>query len=221
MGDVIVGLAAIAVGALFCFRGYLAMRIIIPIWGAFAGFVLGAGLAANIAGERFLGTAVSWVVGLIVGVLFGLLAYLYYEVSVVLAMAAIGFSLGTSLMVAVGVSWNWLIVLVGVLVGVLLAVAAIVADLPMVLLTVLTALAGATAVVAGIMLAVGTITNESLNSAVTTERLNDNWWWYLVYVALAIGGIVVQLRSSDPTSGSMRDSWAAGGGRQLRGRSPA
>jgi hypothetical protein len=134
----------------------------------------------------------------------------------VLAMAAIGFSLGTSLMVAVGVSWNWLIVLVGVLVGVLLAVAAILADLPMVLLTVLTALAGATAVVAGIMLAVGTITNESLNSAVTTERLNDNWWWYLLYAALAVAGIVVQIRSSDPTSGSMRESWTAGGGRQLR-----
>jgi hypothetical protein len=221
MADVIVGLAAIAVGALFCFRGYLAMRIIIPIWGAFAGFVLGAGLAANLADDRFLGTAVSWIVGLVVGLLFGLLAYLYYEISIVLAMAAIGFSLGTSSMVAVGASWNWLIVLVGVLVGVLLAVAAIVVDLPMVLLTVLTALAGATAVVAGIMLAVGTITNESLNSAVTTERLNDNWWWYLVYVALAIGGIVVQLRSSDRTSGSMRDSWTADGGRQLRGRPPA
>ena len=74
----------------------------------------------------------------------------------------------------------------------------------------------ATAVVAGIMLAVGTITNESLNTAVTTERLNDNWWWYLLYVALAVGGIVVQLRSTDPTSGSLRESWTAGGGRQLR-----
>ena len=44
MQDVVVGLLAIAVGALFAFRGYFAMRVIIPIWGAFAGFMLGAGL---------------------------------------------------------------------------------------------------------------------------------------------------------------------------------
>ncbi len=49
--------------------------------------------------------------------LFGLLAYLYYEVSVVLAMSAIGFALGTSLMVAIGVTWSWLIVVIGVIAG--------------------------------------------------------------------------------------------------------
>ena len=43
MQDVIFGLIAIAAGALFCFRGYLAFRLIIPIWGAFVGFATGAG----------------------------------------------------------------------------------------------------------------------------------------------------------------------------------
>ena len=39
MQDIIVGVLAIAIGALFCFRGWIAMRIVIPIWGAFAGFL--------------------------------------------------------------------------------------------------------------------------------------------------------------------------------------
>mgnify|MGYP006199470863 CR=1 FL=1 len=115
MGDVVLGILAVLIGLLFCFRGYLAMRLVIPVWGAFAGFMLGAGLVASFADEGFLASALGWLVGAGVAVLFALLAYLYYEVSVLLAMAAIGFAIGTSVMVALGVTWSWLIVLVGVL----------------------------------------------------------------------------------------------------------
>ena len=82
MNDVLVGLAAIAVGALFCWRGYVAMRLIIPIWGAFAGFMLGAGIVAGVEDAGFLRTTASWVVGLLFAVVFGALAYLYFEVSI-------------------------------------------------------------------------------------------------------------------------------------------
>ena len=101
MHDVVLGLLALAVGLLFCFRGYLTMRVIIPIWGTFAGFVLGAAIVSSSSGDGFLRTGLSWIVGAVVGLLFGVLAYLYFEVSVVLAMAAIGFSLGVSAMVAI------------------------------------------------------------------------------------------------------------------------
>ncbi len=89
--------------------------------------------------------------------MFGLIAYLYYEVAVIIGMMAIGFVLGTSLLVALGVTWSWLIVLGGVVLAVVLAFVAIAGDLPMVLLTVLTALAGASTIVSGLMLLVGTI----------------------------------------------------------------
>ena len=81
--------------------------------------MLGAGIVATDAG--FLATALGWIVGFAVALLFGLLAYLYYEVAVVLGMLAIGFALGTSLMVALGVTWNWVIVLAGVTVALVLA----------------------------------------------------------------------------------------------------
>lgn len=216
MNEIVFGLLLIAVGALFAFRGYLAMRIIIPVWGALAGFVLGAGLVSNLGSERFLASAASWLVGLAVAVLFGLLAYLYYEVSVVLAMSAIGFALGTSLMVAIGVTWSWLIVVIGVIAGALLAVGAIVGNLPMVLLTVLTAMAGSSAIVGGVMLAVGTITEADLTSAATTEALSDDWWGYLVYLAIAIAGVVVQSRDTDRRMQSLRSSWTEDGGKELR-----
>jgi hypothetical protein len=37
MNDLLIGLVAIAVGAEFCFRGYLARRVIIPTWGLVLG----------------------------------------------------------------------------------------------------------------------------------------------------------------------------------------
>jgi hypothetical protein len=214
--DIVVGVLAIVIGALFCFRGYLAMRAIIPAWGAFAGFMLGAGLVASFADESFLASAAAWLVGFGVAILFGALAYLYYEISVLLAMASIGFALGTGAMVALGVSWSWLIVLVGVAVGTLLAVIAIAGDLPMALLTLLTASAGATAMVAGVLILIGEIAVNDLTSETTTQTIGDDWWWYAIYLALVIAGIVAQLQSGARLRGSLRESWEDSGGRQLR-----
>jgi hypothetical protein len=216
MEDVVVGLLAIAVGALFCFRGFVAMRIIIPVWGAFAGFMLGAGLVDAGSDARFLRSLLAWIVGLAVGLLFAAIAYLYYEVSVLLAMGAIGFTLGVNVMVALGVSWSWLVALVGVAAGAVLAFVAIAGDLPGVLLIVLTALAGSAAVVFGLMLLTGAVDTADFASAATTELLDDDWWWYALYLVLAIVGIVVQARFTARLAASLREQWSAAGGRQLR-----
>lgn len=217
MQDVLVGSLAILVGALFCFRGFMTMRVIIPIWGAFAGFLVGVALTESITDDGFLGSATAWVVGAVVAVLFGLLAYLYYEVSVIVAMAAVGFTFATSVLVAIGVTWSWLIILAGVFTGVLLAFAAIVADLPTVLLVVLTAFAGASAIVFGLMLIFGTLDSPDLADASTTSELDDDWWWYAGYLVLAVAGLVVQFRTANRLSESMRDAWARDGGRAFRG----
>jgi len=203
--DIIIGLLAILVGAVFCFRGYLAMRLVIPIWGAFAGFFLGAGLIAATGDDGFLRTGLSWLVGLGVALLFGMIAYLYYEVAVLLAMGSVGFVLGTSAMVALGIDWSWLIILVGVLAGIVLAVVAIIADLPMLLLVVLTALAGASAVVTGAMLLFGAVDSADFTQASITSQLDDDWWWYVSYLVLAVAGLVAQLQAISSIRSSMRD----------------
>lgn len=216
MDDILVGIIALIVGLVFCFTGYFAMRVVIPIWGGFAGFMLGAGLVDNFTDEGFLATALGWVVGIALALLFALLAYFYYEISVVIAMAAIGFTIGSTVMVALGVTWSWVIVLVGVAVGALLAVIAVVGDLPMVLLTVLTALAGAAAAVTGLMLVFGVISLTDFDSETTTQRLDDDWWWYAIYGALVIAGIIAQVRSTTSLRASMRAAWAESGGGQMR-----
>jgi hypothetical protein len=206
MNDIIVGMIALLTGAVFCFRGYLAMRIVIPLWGAFAGFMLGAGIVAGDAG--FLATALGWIVGLVVAVVFGLIAYLYYEVSVIIGMLAIGFVLGTSVMVALGVTWSWVIVLSGIVLAIALAFVGIVGDLPMVLLTILTALAGASTMVIGLMLLFNVVNVGEFNSGLTTEVLDDDWWWYVIFGVLVAAGIIMQFSDTDRRRDSLRAAWS-------------
>ena len=207
MVELLIGVLAIVVGGLLCFAGYAALRGVIALWGAFAGFLLGAGLMAVVTGEGVFASALAWLVAGGLAVVFGLIAYLYYAVSVVLGMAAIGFSLGSTLMVALGVPWTWVIVLAGIAGGALLAMLAIVGDLPMLLLAVLGAFAGASAVVAGLLLLTGALDAGDLTSPDTPERLQLGWWWTAGYLALALAGLMVQLRSVEARRGTLRATW--------------
>ena len=207
MVELLIGVLAIVVGGLLCFAGYAALRVVIAVWGAFAGFLLGAGLMAVVTGEGVFASALAWLVAGGLAVLFGLIAYLYYAVSVVLGMAAIGFSLGSTLMVALGVPWTWVIVLAGIAGGALLAMLAIVGDLPMLLLAVLGAFAGASAVIAGVLLLAGVLDAGDLTTPDTPARLELGWWWTAGYLALALAGLTVQLRSAETREGTLRSSW--------------
>ena len=206
MPDIVIGILAIVVGAIFCFRGFLAMRFVISIWGAFAGLNLGAALVSVISGDSFLVTALGWIVGVLLALAFSVLAYLYYAVAVVFAMASVGFLLGASAMVAAGVTWNWVVVLVGVLIGIALAVLTLAVDLPAVLLVVLSVLGGAVAIVGGVMLLVGTLNTEDFNQAILMESVKAEWWWYAMYVALIIAGVVTQTRLLGQER-SLRQQW--------------
>ncbi|WP_040493363.1 hypothetical protein [Ilumatobacter nonamiensis] len=208
MSDWAAGLLAIIVGVVFCYQGFIAMRIVIAFWGALAGFALGGSIGADDGG--FLSNALSWTLAIVLAVVFALLAYLYYAVSIAIAMGWIGFTLGASALVALGVTWSWLIVLSGLALGAVLAFIAIAADLPMVLLVLLSAAAGASAIVGGIMLLTGALDSDQITrSASVTEELNDDWYWYVAWFAAAITGIIAQIRAADRMSGTLRANWDA------------
>lgn len=207
MDTIVVGIIAVLIGALLCFRGYVTMRLIISLFGAFVGFLLGAGLVAGVTDSGFGQLALSWLVGIVGAVLFGVLAYFSYQIAVVIGMAGIGFAIGTTVMAAVGVGSQVAIVVVGLLAGALLAVIAIATDLPAVILVVLTALAGASVTVAGVMLIAGTIGINRLTAEGVGAEMSRGWWWYVLYGGLALLGIIAQLRSRG--SRTMRQQWGS------------
>ena len=206
MADIALGLVAIIAGAAFCFAGYQWFRLIIPVWGFFAGFSAGTGLISAITGDAVLATPLGWILGLVLAVVFATFAYLYYSVAIVMAMSSIGFMLGGALMTALGVTWNWVIAIVGILVGVAFAFAGIVSNLPRVVLVVVSAIGGATAIVGGLMLFGSTLDTEDFSRAVITETINDSWGWWLLYAVLTIAGIMTQSAIAS-TEDELRAAW--------------
>jgi len=191
------------------FAGQFVLRIVLPIWGFFAGFAFGAGLFAELADERFLGTVLGWVTGLIFALIFAVFAYLYYAVAVILAMAAFGFAIGSGLIVALGIDWNWIAVLVGLVFGAVLGLVSVVGNLPMIVLAVVSSLAGAVSVVAGLMLLLGTLDSEDFTEGTFIDAVQASWGWYLLLLALALVGIVAQTRQRVTMRRTVRETWYA------------
>jgi hypothetical protein len=209
MADIVLGLFAILAGGVMLFAGQLVLRIVLPIWGLFAGFAFGAGLWAGLADERFLGTVLGWVTGLVLALVFAVFAYLYYAVAVILAMATFGFAIGSGLVVAVGIDWNWVAVLVGLVMGAVLGLVSVVGNMPMVVLAVFSSVAGAVSVVAGLMLLVGSLNSADFTEGTVTAAVRDSWWWYLLLLVLALIGIVVQTRQRLAASRTIHEAWYA------------
>ena len=76
MTDILLGLLAILAGGAMLLAGQFVLRLALPVWGFFAGFAFGAGLVAELADERFLGTVLGWVLVLVFALIFAVFAYL-------------------------------------------------------------------------------------------------------------------------------------------------
>ena len=209
MADILLGLLAIIAGGAMLLAGQFVLRLVIPIWGFFAGFAFGAGLVAEFADEHFLGSVLGWVLGLVFALLFAIFAYLYYYVAIVIAMGAFGFAIGSGLVVALGISWNWVAVLVGLVVGVVIGLVAVFADMPMIVLVVVGSIAGAVGVVGGLMLLVGSIDSADFSRGDFTDTVSNSFVWSLLLIVLALGGILVQARQRALMRRNIQEVWYA------------
>ncbi|CAM3558684.1 DUF4203 domain-containing protein [Occultella aeris] len=210
MTDVVVGVLALVIGLLLCFRGSGAMRVLLALWGAFIGFGLGAVLVAALADQGYLATAAGWIAAIVLAVVFAALAYFFFAIAIVLAFASMGFVVGQTIASALGVSQPWLLVVVGLVGGIVLGLLAIATNLPELVLIVVSALAGAGVAVAGLLLLFNALDLNTLTDA--ELRIGDQPLWYVGQIVLAVIGIVVQLRYARRRRlGSVRQSWAATG----------
>ena len=67
-------LFAFLIGLAFLLYGYRLFLVMLPIWGFFAGFWLGAQTIAMLLGGGFLATTTGWVVGFATGLLLAVLS---------------------------------------------------------------------------------------------------------------------------------------------------
>jgi len=195
---ILLGLLALAIGLAFCFYGFRLFLVLLPIWGFFAGFLLGAGGVNAIFGDAFLATTLGWVVGFLLGLLFAVLSYLYYWVAVILLGGALGYQLTIGLLQWIGFSGDGFIAFIlALVVAAIFAVAFFVLHMPAVLVIVATALAGAGAAVAGVVIALGLQKYQELDAGIFgVYQSNDlSVIWLIAAIVLAFAGAVYQART--------------------------
>jgi hypothetical protein len=187
----VTGLVAIVIGLLACFAGYRVFRIVLPILGFLVGLGVGAQLASLLFNEPYLASPLSWVVAIVVGLVAATIAFVWWYVSVALAIAGLGYAIGFGAVVGLG-GGDTAAVVVGVALGVIFAVAAIVLRIPTGIVIVVSALWGASALLGGTLVLLGRIEPDQLRNGTVDVVIADSPLLLAIWVAVGVVGIVVQ-----------------------------
>ncbi len=173
---ILLGILAIAVGVAFCFYGFRLFLVLLPIWGFFAGFLLGANGVTALFGDAFLATATGWVVGFLLGLLFAVLSYLYYWIAVILLGGALGYQLTLGVLQWISPDFDGFVAFVlALIVGAIFAVGFFMLHMPAVLVIVATAIGGAGATIAGVIVALGLEKHTGLEYGIWGSSRPSPW----------------------------------------------
>ena len=188
-------LIALVFGLMVVFGGYRLFLVLLPVWGFFAGFLVGAQAIHFLIGDAFLGTITGWVVGFVIGMIFAVLSYLFY----VVAVAVISFSAGYAGTVAL-LQWifdfedtGFLVWILAVVVGVVVALAVIRFNVQKYAIIVITAFGGTGAIVYTLLAAFYGVSVVSIIDNPVALAVDNSWLWFIFFVLLAGSGIYFQL----------------------------
>ncbi|MCO5177884.1 MAG: TMEM198/TM7SF3 family protein [Thermomicrobiales bacterium] len=195
MGDIIIGLALITIGLVGCLLGLRVFFVALPIIGFVAGFFVGAAGIAAIAGDSFLANTTGVIVGFIVGLVFAAVSYFFWYFGALLSAAASGALLGSALMEIIGVSSGVAVFLVAAAVALVFFIGAMVLALPIYVVIINTAFAGAAGIVTGLLLLFNQIDRIDLNYGLAWATVEESWFWMIAWIVLTVIGILYQMQS--------------------------
>ncbi len=206
---VLAGLLGIA----FCFVGYRFFLVMLPIWGFFAGFWIGAMVISMLLGGGFLGTTMALIVGVVVGIIGAVLSYFFYMAGVILIAAAFGGMLASAIMGALGFGPGLITTIVIIISAIVAAGLTLLLNIQKAVIIVFTAIAGAALIVVGVMVLFGQVTPADLQAGggFLKPIVEGSWFWGLVTVVLAVAGAVVQFRTSSDYA-FIKDDYVEGWG---------
>jgi hypothetical protein len=199
---ILVGIILALIGLAVCFFGLRFWFILLPVFGAITGFFVGARVMQDIFGTGFLATTTSWIVGIIVAVVFALLSYFVWYAGAIVMAGAVGASLFSGILHALFTNpWGVVLFIVALIGALVFAVGALMLNLPIYIVIINSALAGASLAVAGLLTIFGTIEVLELANGATLAVVNEtklgsaSWLWVLAWIVLAAAGVYYQLRS--------------------------
>ncbi len=192
--DILIGIIVLILGAGVAGMGLRVWFWMLPILGFMAGFFLGAIIVFQIAGDGVFATLLSWVVGALFGVGFALISWFWWYFGVIIAAGAAGAALATGIASSVGAERSWVLLVFAIIGAVVFALGALFLNLPVYLIIANTAIAGGLAVISGLLLVFNRIDLDDLGMGHATAAVEDSLWWWLLWIAIIVAGIMAQLR---------------------------
>lgn len=196
MKEVFFALISVLLGVALTFGGYRLARIIIPLWGFFAGFTLGASGTSDALNSSFIGTTLGIVVGFFVGLLFALLAYFFFSLAIILFTASLGYWLGTSIILFFGFNKGFLSATVGIVLGIVFGLVALFGNFTKYYLMIVTAFGGAVVAFGGVLLLFNKIELDAFNYAAASQAVSSSWFLALAALVVGVVGLVFQVRTN-------------------------
>lgn len=194
--DILVGLLFLLLGLAVATMGLRIWFWMLPVLGFLAGFSLGAILVHQLAGDGLFQTVLGWVVGLVAGIAFALISWFWWYFGVIIAAGSAGAGVATALAATVGAERDWVIFIVAAIGAALAVLAALVLNLPIYLVIVNTAIAGALGAVAGLLLILDQIDLNLLGRGHAVALIEDTPVWWILWLVVAAAGIYLQLRET-------------------------
>jgi hypothetical protein len=199
-------LIAFMFGLVLCFGGYRFFLILLPIWGFFFGLVFGAQSMQMLFGTGFLATVTSWVAGFVVGAIFAVLSYFFYFFAVVLIGAALGYTVATGLLLAIGLDMGVLVWIIGVVAAVAMAFVTIRFNLQKWVIIIATSLLGAGVIFGAFLILFAphaTVLENPIKTALSQSPL-----LLITAIVVAVFGIIVQTRVNRAYTIQSYNRWA-------------
>ena len=189
-------LVTLAFASLVAFYGYRMLFLLLPIWGFFWGFSIGAQSIQAIFGEGFLSTTTSWVVGFVLALLFAVLSYLFFYIGVAILAGTLGYGVTVAIL-GNWMSMGWLLWIIALVVGVILAFVVLRFNIIKHVVILGTALVGSAAAIGTLMLGfVPAAVTDALQQPVKYVLYAGGWFAILLFLVMAVGGAFVQYKQN-------------------------
>jgi hypothetical protein len=207
--DILIGIFLIVFGIMIAFIGIQVFFAVLPILGFVAGFFSGAILVESMFGDGLLSTVGGWIVGAVIGVVFALVAWFWWYAGVLISAGSVGALVATTIAEAIGVSSGWVLFIFAVVGMVAVIMFALAVNLPIYVVIINTAIAGASMVISGVMLVFNQLDTKDLEEGLAVATSEVSWWWVLAWAVIAAVGISRQLALKDRIA-LPSDRWIAG-----------
>ena len=187
---------ALLFGMAVVFGGYRLFLFLLPIWGFFTGFLLGAQTIDLLFDAGLFATVTGWVVGFFVGLLFAVLSYLFYLLAVGIVSFSLGYGATVGILAWIGLEAGFLLWLIAVAVGVALAYVVYRFNIQKYAIIVATAVGGTGLIIYTLLVLFNGDLAVSLFENPVKLALDDSFWWLLFFLVVVGLGIVAQIQAN-------------------------